>query len=62
MDQLVNAARCCRRAVAGSMSSGAGKKIAAESDQTAAIETTYICKSRGHVWRERVPMTEPGLG
>jgi DNA-directed RNA polymerase subunit M/transcription elongation factor TFIIS len=33
------------------------KKIAAEVDQAAAVETKYMCKSCGHEWKVRVPPT-----
>jgi DNA-directed RNA polymerase subunit M/transcription elongation factor TFIIS len=31
------------------------KKIVAEGDQPAAVETKYMCKSCGHEWKVRVP-------
>jgi DNA-directed RNA polymerase subunit M/transcription elongation factor TFIIS len=54
MEQFVNPARCCPECSSKQYVFRGRKKIAAEADQPAAVETRYMCKECGHAWRERV--------
>jgi hypothetical protein len=54
MDQLINGVRCCPACSSREYVFRGRKKIAATSEQPAAIETKYMCKACGHAWRERV--------
>lgn len=60
MDQLVNPARCCPECGSREYVFRGRKKIPAEAEQPAAIETKYACRECGHTWKERVPVKEAG--
>jgi len=54
MEQLVNPARCCPECGSKDYVFRGRKKIAAEAEQPAAVETRYLCQACGQAWRERV--------
>jgi DNA-directed RNA polymerase subunit M/transcription elongation factor TFIIS len=60
MDQLVNPARSCPKCGSREYAFRGRKKVPAEAEQPAAIETRYACKTCGHAWKERVPVKEAG--
>jgi len=60
MDQLVNPARCCPECGSREYVFRGRKKVAAEADQPAAVETKYMCKACGHAWKERVSLKVAG--
>jgi DNA-directed RNA polymerase subunit M/transcription elongation factor TFIIS len=54
MSPFVNHARCCPECGSSEYVFRGRKKVAAEADQPAAIETKYMCKECRHAWKERV--------
>jgi DNA-directed RNA polymerase subunit M/transcription elongation factor TFIIS len=60
MDQFVNPARCCPECGSREYVFQGRKKIAADVEQTAAVETRYMCKECNHMWKEKVPVKEAG--
>jgi rubredoxin len=60
MDQLVNATRCCPECSSSEYVFRGRKRLPAEAERPAAVETRYACKACGHVWKERVPVKEAG--
>jgi DNA-directed RNA polymerase subunit M/transcription elongation factor TFIIS len=60
MDQLVNPARCCPTCGSREYVFRGRKKIAADQEQPAAVETKYACKACGHAWKEKAPVKEAG--
>jgi hypothetical protein len=59
-DQLVNPGRCCPECGSREYVFRGRKKIAPQSGKPAAVETKYLCKACGHVWREQVPVKAAG--
>jgi DNA-directed RNA polymerase subunit M/transcription elongation factor TFIIS len=58
MSPFVNPARCCPKCNRKEYVFRGRKKIVAEGQQPAAIETKYQCKACGHAWKERVTAKE----
>jgi DNA-directed RNA polymerase subunit M/transcription elongation factor TFIIS len=54
MYQLVNPARCCPECGSREYVFRGRKKLPAEAEQPAAVETKYACRACGHTWKERV--------
>jgi DNA-directed RNA polymerase subunit M/transcription elongation factor TFIIS len=53
MSPFVNPARCCPECGSKEYVFRGRKKIAAEAEQPASVETRYMCKACGHTWKER---------
>jgi hypothetical protein len=60
MDQFVNPARCCPECASKNYVFRGRKKIAAEGDQSPAVDTKYACRACGHTWKERVAVKAAG--
>jgi DNA-directed RNA polymerase subunit RPC12/RpoP len=60
MDQLVNPARCCPECGSREYVFRGRKKLPAEAEQPAAVETKYRCRACGKEWKERVAVKEAG--
>jgi len=60
MDQPVTGRRHCPECGSTEYLFRGRKKIAAEAEQQAAVETTYRCKVCGHQWKVRVAVEEAG--
>jgi DNA-directed RNA polymerase subunit M/transcription elongation factor TFIIS len=60
MSPFVNPARCCPECGSKNYVFRGRKKVAAEGEQPAAVETKYACRACGHAWRERVTVEAAG--
>jgi rubredoxin len=60
MSPFVNPARCCPECGSREYVFRGRKRIVAEAQQPAIVETKYMCKVCGHAWRERMPVKEAG--
>ena len=60
MDQFVNPARCCPECGSREYVFRGRKRLPAEAEQPAAVETKYRCRACGKEWKERVPVKEAG--
>ncbi len=54
MEAFVNPARCCPECGSKDYVFRGRRKVAAEKDQPAGVETKYACRGCGHTWKERV--------
>ncbi len=53
MDPFVNHTRCCSECGSRDYVFRGRKKIPADAELRAAVETKYACKVCGHVWKEQ---------
>ena len=53
MEQFVNPQRCCPECSSNQYVFRGRKKVAAEAEQPAGVETRYMCKECGHAWQKQ---------
>jgi hypothetical protein len=54
MSPFENPARCCPECGSKDYVFRGRKKIAAEGERPASVETKYVCRACGHAWKELV--------